>query len=312
MSDRTFELAAIDVGQSGVRMQLRDADGGSTQWRSPVGLDASSTLSLTELAGRLRVACEGISARVVGIGVTGEHQDAALDRFALEIMDALRATEACIAHDSVTAHVGALSGRDGVVIAAGTGVVSLGVSPSAVARSDGWGALLGDRGGGFWIGRAGLRAATAERDGAGQRTDLTAAAERRFGPLPALMPSAAQPSTAAVAAFAKDVLAAAESDDAARAIAEDAAAELARTTIACADRAFGADAAGVSVSAVGGVFDSPFIRSSWGARVRAAGLEERNPSGDPLQGAALLPSTPPAFFERTASRRVRSADRPRR
>ena len=307
MSDRTFELAAIDVGQSGVRMQLRDADGGSTQWRSPVGLDASSTLSLTELAGRLRVACEGISARIVGIGVTGEHQDAALDRFALEIMDALRATEACIAHDSVTAHVGALSGRDGVVIAAGTGV-----SPSAVARSDGWGALLGDRGGGFWIGRAGLRAATAERDGAGQRTDLTAAAGRRFGPLPALMPSAAQPSTAAVAAFAKDVLAAAESDDAARAIAEDAAAELARTTIACADRAFGADAAGVSVSAVGGVFDSPFIRSSWGARVRAAGLEERNPSGDPLQGAALLPSTPPAFFERTASRRVRSADRPRR
>ena len=301
MSDRTFELAAIDVGQSGVRMQLRAADGGSTQWRSPVGLDASSTASLTELAGRLRVACEGISARVVGIGVTGEHQDADLDRFALEIMDALRATEACIAHDSVTAQVGAHSGR-------GAG----GVAPSAVARCDGWGALLGDRGGGFWIGRAGLRAATAERDGTGPRTDLTAAAEHRFGPLPALMPSAAQPSTAAVAAFAKDVLAAAESDDAARTIAEDAAAELARTTIACADRAFGADAVGVSVSAVGGVFDSPFIRSSWGARVRAAGLEERDPSGDPLRGAALLPSTPPAFFERTASRRVRPADRPRR
>lgn len=60
---------------------------------------------------------------------------------------------------TVTAYLAANGTRHGVVVAAGTGVVTLGVGPEGVARVDGWGHLLGDAGSAYWIGRAGLDAA---------------------------------------------------------------------------------------------------------------------------------------------------------
>lgn len=314
MSDRSFELASIDVGQSGVRIRFGTPDAPSTQWRTGEGLDALAASPLTELAARVRVACRGLHAHVVGVGVTGDHSDDALERFAFDVMGALGAREVRIAHDSVTAHLGAFSGDDGVVIAAGTGVVALGVSATSVVRLDGWGALLGDRGGGYWVGRAGLRSAVAAEDGFGPRTALTAAAIRRFGPLHSLRPTAGRPGTLAtgpVAAFAKDVLDAATSDEVARRIAHAAAAALARTTVECARRTFGARARGITVSGVGGIFGSPLIRSEWGAHVRAADLVDRDPLGDPLDGAALLPVVLPGYLERTGSKCVvRECSRP--
>ncbi|MFD1541824.1 hypothetical protein ACFSJ0_32575, partial [Nonomuraea guangzhouensis] len=72
-----------------------------------------------------------------------------------------------ITTDVVTSHAGAFSGGPGVVLAAGTGAIALGVStaggsgarPAVVRQVDGWGFLYGDAGGGYWIGRRGLEAA---------------------------------------------------------------------------------------------------------------------------------------------------------
>jgi len=70
-----------------------------------------------------------------------------------------------IASDIVTGHLAAWKGAGGVVIAAGTGVTALGTDLSGVwAKADGWGHLLGDSGGGAWIGARGLAAALRRHD----------------------------------------------------------------------------------------------------------------------------------------------------
>ena len=75
-----------------------------------------------------------------------------------------------IATDGLTALLGAIGRRDGVVVAAGTGTACLGRRGDRFAKVDGWGSLLSDAGSGFAIGRAGLDAALGR---------TTAAADRR-------------------------------------------------------------------------------------------------------------------------------------
>ena len=61
-----------------------------------------------------------------------------------------------------------------MVIVAGTGSIAYGVDASKRAcRAGGWGYLLGDEGGGFWIGRAALAAVVRAFDGRGPATRLT-------------------------------------------------------------------------------------------------------------------------------------------
>ncbi|MGW0302767.1 N-acetylglucosamine kinase, partial [Streptomyces anthocyanicus] len=117
--------------------------------------------------------------------------------------------------DAVTAYVGALGPRAGAVVAAGTGLIAVGTDLTRWRRADGWGHLLGDCGGGAWIGRAGLEAALRAHDG---REDgsapLLARAEERFGPaagLPAqVYPRPDRP--AVLASFAPEVAACAATD----------------------------------------------------------------------------------------------------
>ena len=62
----------------------------------------------------------------------------------------------------------------GVVIVAGTGSIAYGRDGDGrAARSGGWGYVIGDEGGGFWIGRSALRAVVRQFDGRGPRTVLT-------------------------------------------------------------------------------------------------------------------------------------------
>src|SRR5690606_323040 len=69
------------------------------------------------------------------------------------------------------------------VVAAGTGAVAVGTDLRGTWRkADGWGHLLGDDGGGAWIGRAGLAAALRHHDGRpGGSAALLAALGRRYG-----------------------------------------------------------------------------------------------------------------------------------
>jgi N-acetylglucosamine kinase-like BadF-type ATPase len=61
-----------------------------------------------------------------------------------------------------------------VVIVAGTGSIAYGRNAAdRAARAGGWGYVLGDEGGGFWIGRAALNAVVRQFDGRGPQTLLT-------------------------------------------------------------------------------------------------------------------------------------------
>lgn len=100
-----------------------------------------------------------------------------------------------IAADALTAHAGALQGKPGAIIAAGTGVIALATDYSTFCRrTDGWGYLLGDTGGGSWIGRHALHIAldTYEHRGQTHSALLLRAATDAFG-TPANWPSRIYP-----------------------------------------------------------------------------------------------------------------------
>ncbi|WP_432042794.1 N-acetylglucosamine kinase [Streptomyces cadmiisoli] len=121
-----------------------------------------------------------------------------------------------LAADAVTAYAGALGAAPGAVVAAGTGLIAMGTDLTRWRRADGWGHLLGDCGGGAWIGRAGLEAALRAHDGReGGSAALLARAEAVFGPMPGLpgqlYPRPDRP--AVLASFAPDVAACAAEGD---------------------------------------------------------------------------------------------------
>jgi N-acetylglucosamine kinase-like BadF-type ATPase len=137
--------------------------------------------------------------------------------------------------DAVTAYTGALGARPGAVVAAGTGLIAIGTDLTRWRRADGWGHLLGDCGGGAWIGRAGLEAALRAHDGREDgSTQLLARAEELFGPaqeLPGkLYPRADR--VAVLASFAPQVAACAVGDPVAAGILRTAARHMADSAAA--------------------------------------------------------------------------------
>lgn len=168
-------------------------------------------------------------------------------------------TRVALTTDMTAAHVGALAGADGVVVAVGTGAVAMGVAgDGSCSTVDGWGFLLGDAGSGYAIGQAGLAGALRAYDGRGGSADLAARAEQRFGPLaglPAIVHGSENPASE-VAAFATEVCAAAaDGDPFAAGICTRAGRELVRTTVTAAARS-GQNRENYQLAVTGGIFDT--------------------------------------------------------
>lgn len=211
--------------------------------------------------------------------------------------------EVLLGSDMTLWHAGALGGAAGVVLAAGTGTVALGVDAGGgSARVDGWGHLLGDAGSGYAIGRAGLRAALRTHDGRpGGSAELLARVRARFGDpdgLPARVHGADNPARE-IAAFAPDVLAAAaagpDTDPAAAGIVERAATDLAAAVAAAADRLhLPPGPAGTRPVACGGglLAAGPALTGPLDAALAARSLTRTTPLGDALDGARLLLEDP--------------------
>jgi N-acetylglucosamine kinase-like BadF-type ATPase len=80
-----------------------------------------------------------------------------------------------VENDLAAAFRSASSGGDGYLLLSGTGAVAARYRNGLLERrADGLGWILGDAGSGLWIGWQGLRAAAADLDGRGPRTELTA------------------------------------------------------------------------------------------------------------------------------------------
>lgn len=77
-------------------------------------------------------------------------------------------------NDVVAAHAGAFAGQAGLVLSAGTGAIGFGADERGEKfYADGWGPILGDEGGGYWIGVETLRTICRALDGRGPQTRLT-------------------------------------------------------------------------------------------------------------------------------------------
>ena len=282
-------VLGVDGGQTSIRVRCSEDE--REIERAGVGRqDGDVGGALTEaVADAWRQLGQPPLDRVV-LGLTTAPVDRAeSDRLAQLVARALGVAEVWVTDDAVTAHAGALSGRPGVSITAGTGVACLAVPAVGAPRIiGGHGFLLGDEGGGYWIGRNGLRAALRAADGRGARTTLESAAERRFGPLADVhvrLHNLERP-VPAIAAFAPDVLAAADADDeVACAIVDEATDELLTLANAGAQWVGG----GRAMVALGG----PLLSKGTALRRRlekrdedhGAGLDLRDPEGSPLDGA---------------------------
>ena len=108
-----------------------------------------------------------------GFGLAGVRREAdqeLMNAFLSEICDVPFILET----DVVAAHAGAFAGAPGIVVSAGTGAITLGADEFGEQfYADGWGPLLGDEGGGYWIGVEALRAICRALDGRAHPTQLT-------------------------------------------------------------------------------------------------------------------------------------------
>ncbi|WP_121750448.1 BadF/BadG/BcrA/BcrD ATPase family protein [Streptomyces sp. E2N166] len=226
---------AVDSGGSGLRVVVGTAgdgaggDGGGPDGlgrrasREPVrtgarGIDPGHLMAqLVPMARALtaETGVTGLGTVVVGAAGLATLGDALRAELPGALARELGARTVALVADAVTAYVGAIGPRAGAVVAAGTGLIATGTDLTRWRRADGWGHLLGDCGGGAWIGRAGLEAALRAHDGReGGSALLLARAEERFGPVAGL-PGQLYPRTdrpAVLASFAPDVAACAADD----------------------------------------------------------------------------------------------------
>jgi N-acetylglucosamine kinase-like BadF-type ATPase len=201
---------AIDIGQTQARIRVIE-NGGPGQELEIGGFAYGSDLlaAIGDIAER---SAEGLGLARVGsiaVGSTGLYGLVPdVQNVLHRLHRSLGVTRVVVADDAVTAFLGARGDRDGVVVAAGTGIVGLGRGPAGAARVDGVGGMIGDEGSGWWIGRQGLIAAISAADGRrGASGPLLARLVARFGPVaefPARLAADASP-VAVVASFAKDV-----------------------------------------------------------------------------------------------------------
>jgi N-acetylmuramic acid 6-phosphate etherase len=293
-------VLAVDLGKTGCRVALwhqgarHDAEGIGAPGLAAAGGAALAEAAILAVAVPLvrDLGAAAVDTMCAGAAGAFAAPGAAAD-LAARLCRSLPARQVAIASDAATSHAGALGGKDGIVLAVGTGAVALAVgADGAMHRVDGLGPWLGDEGAGAWLGLRGLRAALRAADGRGPPTLLRDAAIRKFGPLSELVARMegheAPPRFAAT--FAPDVAeAAAAGDPIASALLDRAAAALA-ATLRVAVR--GLNTGGPHPLALtGGLLGPGFPLTE---RLRSALAEERLPiahvpaAGTALDGARLL------------------------
>jgi glucosamine kinase len=282
-------VLGVDGGQTAIR--IRHSAGEHDVELAGVSRHEGDTIGAVAAAvadGWRAVGSRPVDRVVLGL-TTAPSDHSGADRLCELVAGSVGALEVWLADDAVTSHAGALSGCPGVSIVAGTGVACLAVPDHGTPRIiGGHGFLLGDEGGGFWIGRAGIRAALRAGDGRDPPTALTRVAERRFGPVSDIhvrVHDVERP-IAVMAAFARDVLeAAAARDGVAGGILDHAADELALLARAGAAWVGGTE---VPIALGGRLLATGPLRERLDRRLADLDVVAREPDGSALDGAVRL------------------------
>ena len=170
-------LLALDAGGTSTRAVSLGATGQVLGYgRGPAGNPTAAGIgpAVEAIGAAAGVALAGAgSAEVAVVAMAGEQTDA----FRAQVTERLAAyavTRVVLDHDLLALFCSGTAAADGYALIAGTGTVAARVVDgqlAAVVGGRGW--LLGDAGGGFWIGRRVARAVVAALDGQTGPTALT-------------------------------------------------------------------------------------------------------------------------------------------
>ena len=211
-------LIGVDGGGSGCRAALRlpggrihRADGGPAN----VSTDAAAAIrnvraAIDAAASAAGMSAAGIAGARAHLGLAGVLDGAAAARVAA----AMPMRDCTVSDDREVQVLGALGGRDGFVVAIGTGTIVARCEDGRVRGVGGWGFALSDRGSGADLGREALRAALLAADGIAAPSPMTDLILSEFGGPSGIVRFAARAGAAEYAALAPRVIAAAGAGDA--------------------------------------------------------------------------------------------------
>ncbi len=185
---RTF--LGIDGGGTKTDFLLIDESGrllashqAGSAYYPETGIDALQRMLVTGIQATLQQA-EVPAAQVTFafIGLPAHGEDSALlprlDGIAAQVLPLER--HRC-GNDMVCGWAGALAGRDGINVVAGTGSIAYGEFEGRRARAGGWGELFSDEGSAYWIAREALRLFSRMSDGRAPKAALYDLIRERFG-----------------------------------------------------------------------------------------------------------------------------------
>lgn len=291
----------VDAGGTHTRAVVAAADGtvlgvgaaGPGNWQA-IGASAAGATIRAAVWAALGQAAAGkeLDGTFFGLAGVRTEEEQAVMRAELARLDLSGALE--IGGDLAVAHAGALAGGPGVVVIAGTGSAAWGRNARGQTwQAGGWGWLVDDKGGGYWLALRGLAAACEAADGRGAKTELAARAAAYFGAadLRAVLRElhAGKKDRATVAGFAREVRSLAATGDAvARGLELAAGAELLRLAEAVRAGLAASEEERTSwkppLAVAGGLGLGPVIAHE----ARRRGFEPVESWGEPVLGAVLL------------------------
>jgi N-acetylglucosamine kinase-like BadF-type ATPase len=240
-------LIGVDAGASHTTAAVADehgtvlvrAEGGPGAVRP--GAAAAAALRIVETCrDALRKAEREVRGDVLVVGAAGVGREEEWLALRASLEETGLAPRVIVTTDGAIALQSAFGDRAGIVVIAGTGSVAWARVPGGeTVRVGGLGAVLGDQGSGYDLGRQALRAVGLAVEGRGRRTQLVDRVMQRLrlAALPELVRWSASADVAMVASVAPEVLdAAAEGDAVASAVVDGGADELARHVRALAER----------------------------------------------------------------------------
>jgi N-acetylglucosamine kinase-like BadF-type ATPase len=165
-------FAGVDGGGSNTRVLITDEQGAEVATAESSGSairPGEASRSAAVIREAVQRACAGLEnrpLRALCVGVAGAGRDDERDTLQSALdADRLAAT-VIVLTDAEIALEDAFGAGPGILLTAGTGSIAYGKGPTGMlARCGGWGPVIGDEGGGAWIGRRALGIAAASSDG---------------------------------------------------------------------------------------------------------------------------------------------------
>jgi glucosamine kinase len=165
-------FAGVDGGGTSTRVLIVDEQGTELATAEGPGSairPGATSHSASVIREAVQRACADLGDRPlrgICIGVAGAGRDEERDTLQAALDADRVAGSVIVVTDAEIAIEDAFGAGPGILLTAGTGSIAYGKGPTGVmARCGGWGPVIGDEGGGSWIGRRALGVAAASADG---------------------------------------------------------------------------------------------------------------------------------------------------